>query len=444
MLRSLAYLLGKFNLSNLCYLYFFFSPVFLDREDRFAATLVFAGGYFLSGSISVLAFSEALTRFVHVIRLNWISLLLISLVSLCFLTVLINTPERLSYPNLIYYKYAKLILPVISFFVMVNIWGPSNLPRLYTLLIAMAWLSVMWLIPETIISLADNHPTRFGSYFFDPNKYALFLNVLYGMLFPKFVRRIFTGEPIGRSWVPLFAIYAILFLTQSRSGMFTCVVLTLVALWTTGSRGIWKRILPFLLPLLILLPLAIMLRYTQHESNAVASDMGRFWTYMVAFKIISDVPLTGIGFANILSAYSKYGGIYLYLLGRPLAIHNATLEHFAEEGVFGAIFYLLVVFVPIGMLVTRIRKVRLTRYPIVETAALAIPISFFCFGLFYHNYLADDHFWAYMAFTVIVIRARTTEGVDLKVSWELLGLGSPRADRRDAEQPEPGRPGAGG
>ena len=415
--NTIAFALNCFNLKNLCYLYFFLSPFFLDRMDKFEKTAVFAIGYLISGSIVTLGIAERMSKFTGQVSFNLSSLLPLGMIAMCFFSLLINTPERLLWPSSYYYKYLKLILPVASFFIMINVWTWKDLSKLYSLVVAMSLVGFAFLIPEGLpYFLGSPYLPRFGIYFLDdPNKYALFLNVVYGMCFPLLISRIINGRAFGALLFGNFSVLLVLFLTQSRSGIFTCFSITVICLAASRSKRLILRSILFITPVAVLFSLAFLLRYQNAKSGAEVSDMGRLWTYAVAFNIISDRPFSGIGFANVTTVYHQYGGRYLFLLGRALGIHNSTLEIFAEEGFFGAVIYLLLVFVPVIILIKRILIHSRKYYPVIEIVALNIPIAFFCYGLFYINYLADDYFWAYMAFTFIVLRSQIPEGYDLRL-----------------------------
>jgi len=154
------------------------------------------------------------------------------------------------------------------------------------------------------------------------------------------------------------------------------------------------------------------MRYADSQT-ATQSAMGRIWTYIVAWHTIVEHYLFGIGFGNTVEMYDRYGKAYEVLLGTPLDIHNAMLESFAQQGIFGLLAYLALVFVPIVVLWRRIWRNRSGTYPAVEMAALSIPLCFFIYGLFYHQYITNEHFWTLMAFTMIVLKS---EG---KVTGEL-------------------------
>lgn len=413
MQSAFALLCHSLSIERLCFLYFFLAPVFLPREDVGAQKLVFALGYMLSGGIVLLALAERLCTFSDTVRIRKHTPMVLALIATCFISVALNTPGKLFSPEAHFHKYFKLIFPVISFFVMINIWTLKDLPKLYTLFLAMAAVSILGLAPEALDYLKDpSELPRIGSFFMDPNKYALFLNILYGMTLSNLISSLLRGKSISTLLALILLIAFLLFLTQSRSGIITCLVITALSFRPVPARRVFVKALPVLVPAALFLLSTFLIRYQSASTNSTASDMGRLWTYMVGFNIITHHPLTGIGFANIISAYDEFGGIYRILLGRALGIHNTPLEIFAEEGVFGAIFYLILILAPIWALFKRIGSPDAEYYPTVEVAAMAIPIAFFCFGMFYPNYLADDYFWVYMAFTFIVLRSKVPDGFE--------------------------------
>ena len=384
--------------------------------DDFEQQVVFTVGYVISAFIVFLSLGERLSKFSERIKFKPLSLLLLGLVGMCFLTLAINTPHKLVGPGYYFYKYAKLIFPVAGFFVMINIWTARDLPKLFSLLTAMACLTLPFLILQAFDYGSDSSQTsRFYSFFDDPNKYALFLNVVYGMTFPKLIGKAMRKQPFFLLFLVNIAVIILMFSTLSRSGIFTCFLITGISLWASRSWNIAKAAMLFLIPAFALFVLAFLIRYQTNSFNTALSDKGRVWTYLVGLNIISQRPFAGIGFANIVTVYEQYGSKYLFLLGRPLGIHNTALEIFAEEGVFGFIFYLLAVFVPIGMLAKKIYRTWGKYYPVAELAAMNIPIAFFCYGLFYVNYLADDYFWTYLAFTFIVLRAEIPKEFELNL-----------------------------
>jgi O-antigen ligase len=411
MTSVLAFLLESVSLGRLCFLYFFLAPVFLPREDPFTEGIVFGIGYLFSMGITGLAAVERLFAFAENVSFRKHTPIILALIAACFITIAINTPGKLLTPGEYYFKYFKLIFPVLAFFIMVNIWTYRDLPKLYALLMVMVLITIFALIPEGIDFLL--HPAgtpRFGSFLKEPNKYALLINILYGMTLPNMIDLRLKRQRVGLLLFLSLVLVIVLFMTQSRGGIFIWAVVTGIAFWPRPARAMFFKALPFLAIAGALFAVAIVLRYLNKEMSANASDLGRLWTYMVGFQIISQRPFTGIGYANVITYCDQFGGVYKLLLGKGMAIHNTTLEVWAEEGFFGMVFYLCLVFAPVVVLFRRLKARAATgQYPALEVSAICIPIAFFCFGLFCPNYLADDYFWAYMSFTFIVLRSPAPE-----------------------------------
>src|SRR5690606_20636929 len=125
-------------------------------------------------------------------------------------------------------------------------------------------------------------------------------------------------------------------------GILTTFFITGACLLPSSARRAAKVLVPLLLVFFVILGGGLFARYLGDNSGfgTSLSDLGRILTYTVGFNIIADKPMWGIGFANIVTVYESYGFEQLLLLGRPMGIHNAILEIFAEEGVFGVILYL--------------------------------------------------------------------------------------------------------
>jgi O-antigen ligase len=244
---------------------------------------------------------------------------------------------------------------------------------------------------------------------------------LYGMALPHLITLRLRGQQSSALIVLNIAILLVLILTQSRSGILTWAFLTAIAFYPRPARPLFVKLLPLLGIFAGLMVLVVVARYLNGKANANLSDLARAWTYLVGFNIVSHRPFTGIGFANIIDAYREYGGIYTILMGRALGIHNTPLEIWAEEGIFGMIFYLILIFGPVRVLFKRLgQRAAAGEYPGFEVAAVSIPVAFFCFGFFYPNYLADDYFWVYLAFTFVAMRSPAPPGTDLrlaKLSW---------------------------
>ncbi len=415
MIARLAWLLDALTIRNLCFVYFAVAPFLLDRKDTLAIVLLFGIGYVVSSLIVTLAASERIVHFTGRIRYSRYTLPVLGVLATIFLTSLIANPVGLATPSLWYFKFGKVLLPALTFLVMINALEARDLPKLYGILIVLGVISLLSGFIDLGMALTGGGLSRLriGDFMFgDPNKYAVFLNILYAMLMGSLLSRVLAGRFSGFYFAGIVAIVLALFLTLSRSGIVAFGLITALCLWATRSRVIIRRSLILLIPVGVLFAIALYVRYTSSLS-AVQSDIGRIWTYIVAWNTIVEHYIFGIGFANTVEMYDRYGKAYEMLLGTPLDIHNAMLESFAQQGIFGLLAYLALVFVPIAVLMRRIRNNRSGAYPAVEVAAVSIPLCFFVYGLFYHQYITNEHFWTLMAFTMIVLKS---EG---KVTGEL-------------------------
>lgn len=422
MLARVALLLDAVNLRNLCLLYFFVSPFLLDRKDPVVLAILFVLGYLFCGAILALALAERLTRFSDRFRYHALSLPVFAIVVVMLLTSVFANPTALVSFGPLFAKYGKVVFPALTFLVMINVLRARDLPVLFSLLVGVGVLSLVVSVFDVQNWMArpkDPLP-RVGEVMFgDPNKYAVFLNILYAALFAQFLARWKTGRPVARVTFAIGVVVFMLFLTQSRSGILAFVLMTALCLWASASRELVRRAVILMLPAIVLLGVAFLLRYTG-ELNAVDSDLGRIWTYTVAWNVIQHHPLAGLGFGNTMEMYERYGQLQLSLIGFPLDIHNTILEVFAQQGIAGVVAYLAFVFIPVILLLRRIREKMHREYPVAEVAALAVPLCFFTYGLFYHQYITNEHFWAYMAITYLVLRARDGEPVAMHARFPRL------------------------
>lgn len=420
MWSPVAYFLDRFNIRNLCLLYFFVAPMLQDNADTNVLRIVLMVGYAISGSILLLAFADRLSRFSDGIRFTGMSLIVLGMIALCFLTIAINTPKLLFSPGAYYFKYLKLVFPVACFFVMSRLWTIRDANKLYGILLASGACALAFLVPEYLFLYKEGAVIpRLASFFVDSNKYALFLNVIYAFTLPLLIRGRLQGRGVALEALIIAALVLQLFLTQSRGGMITNGVITVACFLPRPARKVALSAWPVFMVIALLFVAGVVARYLGSAEGSQLAQMSNFLrilTYSVGRNIIMDRPFLGIGFANIMQAYDRYGVEESVMMTGPMSIHNATLEIFAEEGFFGMVFYLLLMFVPIYFLVRKIRgALREGRYPVIELAALGIPMAFFGYGLTSPNYLPDDFFWVYMSFTMLVIRTPVPPGFELRI-----------------------------
>lgn len=420
MWARVAYILDGFGIENLCLFYFFAAPMLQDNANIRVLAVVLGISYLISGSIALLVVTEWLSRFSDRVRATGLGLIVLGMVGVCFMSLAVNSPEYLAKPSAYYFKYLRLILPVFCFFVMSALWTIRDVSRLYAILLASGACALLFLVPEILfIAPGGSLVPRLASYFIDSNKYALFLNIVCGFTLPYVIQERLKGRSMAAGVGILTLIFLQLFLSQSRGGIIANALIIFVCFLPRRARKVVRSATPLFLAASLLFVASLGARYFGSQDAAeitAESGKARLVTYSVAAKIIADRPLQGIGFANIMRAYDRYGVVEKVILSGPMAVHNAMLEIFAEEGFLGLIFFLLLVFVPIFMLVRKIRKAgREGRYPVPELAALGIPLAFLGFGVVSPNYLAEDYFWVYMSFTVMIIRSKIPPDFELKL-----------------------------
>lgn len=108
----------------------------------------------------------------------------------------------------------------------------------------------------------------------------------------------------------------------------------------------WKFVLLSVIPFLyVLFSPKIFSRAKQILDEA--SNEGRFKLWKLAEKMINDHLFTGVGSGNFTNAYNEYVDKYPQLKvseGHALPPHNSYIRVFAENGVFGALIFMVFCF----------------------------------------------------------------------------------------------------
>lgn len=190
-------------------------------------------------------------------------------------------------------------------------------------------------IEESTIGLGDYE--RFGGTLGHPNAAGWYISLLLAPALSVI------AVPLGR-WDKRLAglafglgIVALVF-TFSRGG-WTAFAISLavmgVAMWNRGKLRVKNLVV------LTLVMLAVALVYRgEIETRLLADDGGsaisRLYLMQIAFKMISDHPVLGVGANNFPSVMTQYfkAGDYLY------AVHNQYLLIWAEVGIGGLVAFL--------------------------------------------------------------------------------------------------------
>jgi O-antigen ligase len=122
--------------------------------------------------------------------------------------------------------------------------------------------------------------------------------------------------------------------------------------------------------------------------------------------MIRENPLLGIGFGNVLERFGEFGKLFSFAMGRPLEIHNAFLEVFAEGGVGAFLIFAAMLFIPFGILFKRAGFPALEGYPLLSIAGLNIIFGIIIYCFFYPEFLGHDDFWAYFVLVFLILRSK--------------------------------------
>jgi len=290
---------------------------------------------------------------------------------------------------------------------LVLFWLLSNvintLPRLRT----MAWALCLMSVP---IALTGVKNYLAGVFFMEgsgrvegysapltgnPNDLALMLNLLIPVCIALLLS---TKKPVIR--LVLIAIIALnvlaVFMTFSRAGFLTLVVILMVYIWTLRKRPERRWAYLILLVVVVATPLAPsnyinrISTITDIEADQSGSSQER-WSHMVlATQYVSKHPVTGAGLGMNIVAMDQERGSY------GTAIHNVYLQHAVELGLPGLFLFVLLLKTSIKN-VSTIQK-RLQDYPPAEIFYLAegIRISLIAFAVAAMFHPVGYHFYFYI------------------------------------------------
>ncbi len=205
----------------------------------------------------------------------------------------------------------------------------------------------------------------------------------------------------------IMLMFLIMLATGSRGGLLSLLIGISVLWFFTKMK--WKYTIAILgvliLPIFILIislanPSSPTERYT--GSAGSKSVIYRIGFSRMAFSMIKDHPIVGVGTGNFTSEY------YRYLRKNPIVprdapyhAHNGFLQMWAENGIFGFLVYIALFFVSAGMMVTVIKN---TNDQVIRSLAVlflsCVSSHFFFAGT--SNVLENENYWIVFAFTIIV------------------------------------------
>lgn len=400
-----AYILATASIRNFCLAYFLLAPFFLNQGMRFPLGPIFMAGYLFSLPIVLLTIARALCSFQHVVRFSRLTAVVLALALTCLVSVLVNTPENLLRFEKHFFWYLKFLIPALCFLVMVRVWRREDISRLYSLLFCLVSFSLLLMATQFAFDIPPSlEPSRMSAFFRDSNHFALLLNVLLAFTLPIGIQRIMSGKAgLGYPIINLVLLAAI-GMTGSRSGFLITALMAGASILATRAWRVNIGMAALALPFLLFMVAVVRSRYV--EGQAALSDMGRLWTYLTGINIVRENPFLGVGFGNILDRFQDYGQVYALLIGRPMDIHNAFLEIFAESGVIAFVLFTLLMGVPFVRLARRVAADSRDFYPLADLVGLNICLIYTVHGMVYPEFLGHDEFWAYYSVVILILRER--------------------------------------
>jgi probable O-glycosylation ligase (exosortase A-associated) len=250
----------------------------------------------------------------------------------------------------------------------------------------------------------------------DNNDFALALVMNIPLLF-------YLGKVDGRRAVRWFTLVTIgltmitVVLTHSRGAFLSGVVVLLVIAWRSGKLfqavfGLLFVIVMFFL----LVPQHVVDRLSSiREGDADSSALARFKAWQVAWEMIQDNPVWGVGLRNFQDNYYLYGDKSVY----NHVAHNSYLQIWAEGGTPAFIVYLTIV-ASVFFACRRVRKIARVRPDLAWTAPYAAMLEAtmcgFLVGSFFLNRGHFDLIYHWFALTSCLalmaaagLRQRTSE-----------------------------------
>jgi probable O-glycosylation ligase (exosortase A-associated) len=189
-----------------------------------------------------------------------------------------------------------------------------------------------------------------------------------------------------------------------RRAMHFAFFLTMLTVMATGSRGgflsmgivlmmmamktRWK--VPALIGMALLALIGLMLappEYIERLQSITKADdesvQGRFLSWQVAFNMIQDRPMLGIGFKNMVWEYQRYlAGVKVPMNVEVVpsrVAHNSYLQVWAESGSFAFAIFLFMIFSTIFMARRIVKRTKGTVDAWIAPYGLAIECSFYGF-----------------------------------------------------------------
>ncbi len=189
-------------------------------------------------------------------------------------------------------------------------------------------------IPSWYVKINSKDIMRTFFPFPDPHSLALYVNLIFALLFISF----FIYQALNKKlfYFLLALSSTVQLLTFSRGGyLIFFIELLMIFFLIKESRKITFFLLFILLTSLFLLPI-FSERFLSIVNFSDFSISERFNLWNKAIKLILNHPLEGIGLGNFPFYVNRFLKYY-----NPINLHNSYLEIAAETGIFALIFFVL-------------------------------------------------------------------------------------------------------
>lgn len=238
-------------------------------------------------------------------------------------------------------KLRAFLIPWLISFVIMQIFNYKDIKKIGVLFFCFAVINII-VVFSTYFS---DEPSYFASGFFsDRNQIARFLSIVNTFLLIVF----FTTEnkKLKLAISPFFILILIcITFFLSRAGYLLYASSTAFVLWKTKSKFVRTAMFIAFPIILVLFAVMTSIRVKRDKMDiSNASDLGRIALLKAAFNMIADKPLLGVGYGMSSSKYPSYQDKKFPGIASVKTIHNSYVAVFAEQGIIGLLFYLILNF----------------------------------------------------------------------------------------------------
>jgi len=159
----------------------------------------------------------------------------------------------------------------------------------------------------------------------------------------------------------LLTLITLLLYSRSRGGAISLLIASSVAFGIAlVNRGVdghkLRRLLTLALPVAIALWLGAWQLLARLETQGL--DTNRHLHREIAYRVIADYPVFGVGGGNWIDVYPAYDHSATYVWSVLNHVHNDYLELLAEQGVIGFVLFGSAVLIALGTMIDALRRRR--------------------------------------------------------------------------------------